>query len=48
MALGGKLIRNLDSEGLKEQLRMIQNKPMEEKKRKRWKGREKNEKETDE
>lgn len=48
VALGGKLIRNLDSEGLKEQLRMIQNKPMEEKKRKRWKGREKNEKETDE
>lgn len=47
IALGGKLERNLDGDTLKERLRMIQNKPVEEKKRKRWKGREKNEKETD-
>lgn len=47
IAMGGKLVRNLDGEGLKENLRMIQDKPVEEKKRKRWKGREKNGKEID-
>ena len=47
IAYEGSLMRNLDGETLKERLRMIQNKPVEEKKRKLWKGREKNEKETD-
>ncbi len=47
IAMGGKLVRNLDGDSLKERLRMIQDKPMEEKKRKRWKGREKNGKEID-
>lgn len=47
IALGGRLERNLDADTLKDRLRMIQDKPTEEKKRKLWKGREKNGKETD-
>ena len=47
VAYEGALSRNLDSEGLKGKLLMIQNKPLEEKKRRLWKGRAKNEKETD-
>lgn len=47
IAMGGKLERNLDGDALKDRLRMIQDKVVEEKKRKRWKGREKNGKETD-
>lgn len=47
VAYEGQLTRNLDSEELKEKLLMIQNKPLEEKKRRLWKGRSKNEKETD-
>ena len=40
----GKLYRNLDANGLKEKLHMIQNKDTEEKKRRLWKGRAKDEK----
>ena len=40
----GQLYRNLDANGLKEKLRMIQNKETEEKKRRLWKGRAKDEK----
>ncbi len=40
----GKLFRNLDANGLREKLHMIQNKETEEKKRGLWKGRAKNEK----
>ena len=47
MAYEGTLSRDLDSEDLKGKLLMIQNKPLEEKKRRLWKGRAKNEKETD-
>lgn len=47
VAYEGTLERNLDGDSLKERLRMIQGKPAEEKKHKFWKGREKNEKETD-
>ena len=48
VAMEGKLERNLDGEALKERLRMIQDKQQpEEKKVKRWKGRKKNGKETD-
>jgi len=47
VAYEGQLFRNLDSEELKEKLLLIQNKPLEEKKRRLWKGRSKNEKETD-
>ncbi len=47
VAYEGALYRNLDSEELKGKLLMIQNKPLEEKKRRFWKGRAKNEKETD-
>lgn len=47
VAYEGKLERNLDGDTLKEKLHAIQDKPIEEKKRKIWKGREKNEKETD-
>lgn len=47
VAYEGSLNRNLDGDTLKERLRVIQNKPAEEKRRKLWKGREKNEKETD-
>lgn len=43
VAYGGKLERGLDAEHLRENLRIIQNKPLEEKKRKLWKGRLKNE-----
>lgn len=44
VAYEGKLERNLDGDALREKLRMIQNKPSEEKKHKLWKGRGKNEK----
>lgn len=47
VAYEGNLERNLDGDALKERLREIQGKPEEEKRRKLWKGREKNEKETD-
>lgn len=47
IAYEGNLERNLDGDTLKERLREIQGKPEEEKKRRLWKGREKNEKETD-
>lgn len=47
VAYEGQLSRNLDSEELKEKLLLIQNKPLEEKKKRLWKGRSKNEKETD-
>lgn len=40
----GQLYRNLDANGLKEKLHMIQNKDTEEKKRRLWKGRAKDEK----
>ncbi|MCH5248819.1 MAG: diadenylate cyclase CdaA [Lachnospiraceae bacterium] len=43
VAYGGKLERGLDAEHLRETLRIVQNKPSEEKKRKLWKGRLKNE-----
>ncbi len=43
IAYGGKLERGLDAERLKQRLLDIQNKPVEEKKRKLWKGRSKNE-----
>ena len=43
VAYRGKLERGLDAEHLRETLRVIQNKPVEEKKRKLWKGRLKNE-----
>ncbi len=43
VAYGGKLERGLDAERLKERLSDIQNKPTEEKKRKLWKGRTRNE-----
>lgn len=47
VAYEGQLYRNLDSEELKSKLIRIQNKPLEEKKRRLWKGRSKNEKEID-
>ena len=48
VAMEGQLERNLDGEALKERLRRIQDKQQpEEKKGKRWKGRKKNGKETD-
>ncbi len=47
IAYEGNLERNLDGDTLKERLREIQGKPAEGKRRKLWKGREKNEKETD-
>ena len=40
----GKLYRNLDANGLKEKLQMVQNKEIEEKKHRLWKGRAKDEK----
>lgn len=46
VAYEGELYRNLDAEGLREKLLLIQNKSVEEKKRRLWKGRSKNEKET--
>lgn len=48
VAYEGALERNLDGDSLKERLHALQDKPTEEKKHKFWKGREKNEKETDE
>lgn len=47
VAYEGQLYRNLDAEELRDKLRLIQNKPIEEKKRRLWKGRSKNEKEVD-
>lgn len=47
IAYEGNLERNLDGDTLKERLREIQGKQVEGKRRKLWKGREKNEKETD-
>lgn len=47
VAYEGQLYRNLDMEELRSKLRLIQNKPLEEKKRRLWKGRSKNEKEID-
>ncbi len=47
VAYEGQLYRNLDTEELRGKLRLIQNKPIEEKKRRLWKGRSKNEKEVD-
>ncbi len=47
VAYEGQLYRNLDSEELKGKLLLIQNKPLEEKKRRLWKGRAKNEKQAD-
>lgn len=44
VAYEGKLERSLDGDSLREKLRMIQNKPTEEKRHKLWKGRGKNEK----
>lgn len=44
VAYEGWLDRSLDGDALKDKLYMIQNKPLEEKKRKLWKGRAKNEK----
>ena len=44
VAYNGKLERGLDADRLKERLSEIQNKPVEEKKRKLWKGRSRNEK----
>ena len=46
-AYNGKLQRNIDADGLKQQLVKIQNKTMEEKKLLKWKGRSRNEKKTD-
>ncbi len=46
-AYNGVLNRNLDADGLKEQLIKVQNKTMEEKKVLKWKGRSRNEKKTD-
>lgn len=45
VAYKGQLDRNLDGDKLKEKLRIVQKKPLEEKKRKLWKGRTKNGKE---
>ena len=47
VAYEGQLYRNLDSEELKGKLLLIQNTPLEEKKRRLWKGRAKNEKQAD-
>lgn len=47
VAYEGQLYRNLDTEELRDKLRLIQDKPLEEKKRRLWKGRSKNEKEID-
>ncbi len=46
-AYDGVLKRNLDADGLREQLTKVQNKTMEEKKVLKWKGRSRNEKKTD-
>lgn len=47
VAYEGELFRNLDAEGLKGKLLMVQNKQIEEKRRRLWKGRSRSEKETD-
>lgn len=47
VAYEGELFRNLDAEGLKGKLLTVQNKQIEEKKRRLWKGRSRSEKETD-
>lgn len=47
VALGGELFRNVDSDFLRTKLQLIQNKVVEEKKFRFWKGRSKNEKQTD-
>lgn len=47
VAYEGELYRNLSSEELGEKLKLVQNKPIEDKKRRLWKGRSKNEKEID-
>ncbi len=47
VAYEGELYRNLNSEELGGKLRLVQNKPIEDKKRRLWKGRSKNEKEVD-
>jgi len=47
VAYEGQLYRNLEAEGLRQKLLLIQDKPDEEKKRRLWKGRSKNEKEAD-
>ncbi len=47
IALGGELFRNVDADILREKLQFIQNKVIEDKKFKFWKGRSKNEKQTD-
>ncbi|MFT3983184.1 MAG: diadenylate cyclase CdaA [Lachnospiraceae bacterium] len=47
IALGGELFRNVDADILREKLQLIQNKVIEDKKFKFWKGRSKNEKQTD-
>ena len=44
VAYEGKLYRNLNADSLKEKLLLIQNKEVEDKKRKLWKGRAKDEK----
>lgn len=47
VALGGEIFRNVDSDFLRTKLQLIQNKVVEEKKFRFWKGRSKNEKQTD-
>ncbi len=47
IALGGELFRNVDADFLREKLQLIQNKIVEEKKFRFWKGRSRNEKQTD-
>lgn len=47
VAYEGELYRKLDADGLREKLLMVQNKQVEEKKRRLWKGRSRSEKETD-
>lgn len=47
IALGGELFRNVDADFMREKLQLIQNKIVEEKKFRFWKGRSKNEKQTD-
>lgn len=47
VAYNGELYRNLDAESLKEKVKLIQNKPEDDKKRKLWKGRSKFEKNAD-
>ena len=46
IAFGGQLIRNIDSENLRNKLIQLQNKTIDAKRFKLWKGRRKNEKET--